>query len=149
MFTRAPSSCGSKGPCELTAMQGIIDDGHPHFHAVFSDLEKTYSGHLEEGSVVLCMAELVLVELTGVALERCKNQYDSPCCGRKRLNNLAANREPDCKVIRQKMSVDFPQGKRYSFFYYSSDSYTSPGCRTGYRPPSSGCLPEQLWHYYP
>ena len=65
-----------EGPCELTAMQGIIADGHPHFHAVFSDPEKTYSGHLEEGSVVLYMAELVLVELAGVALERRKNQYD-------------------------------------------------------------------------
>jgi len=64
------------GPCELTAMQGMIADGHPHLHAVFSDLEKTYSGHLEEGSVVLYLAEVALVELTGVALERRKNQYN-------------------------------------------------------------------------
>ncbi|MDR3564478.1 MAG: DNA-binding protein [Negativicutes bacterium] len=63
------------GPCELTAMQGMIADGHPHFHAVFSDLEKAYSGHLEEGTVVLYQAEVMLVELTGVALERRKNEY--------------------------------------------------------------------------
>jgi predicted DNA-binding protein with PD1-like motif len=59
-----------EGPIELSALQGMVVDGEPHFHMVFSDLEKTYSGHLEDGSVVYCLAEIVLAEIEGLALRR-------------------------------------------------------------------------------
>jgi predicted DNA-binding protein with PD1-like motif len=59
-----------EGPIELSAVQGMVVDGEPHFHMVFSDLEKTYSGHLEDGSVVYCLAEVVLAEIEGLALRR-------------------------------------------------------------------------------
>ena len=65
-----------EAPCELGATQGVIADGQPHFHAVFSDLEKTYSGHLEDGTEVLYLIEMVVAELIGVELERRKNQFD-------------------------------------------------------------------------
>ena len=59
-----------EGPIELSTVQGMVVDGEPHFHLVFSDLEKTYSGHLEDGSVVYCLAEVVLAEIEGLALRR-------------------------------------------------------------------------------
>lgn len=59
-----------EGPIELSAVQGMVVDGEPHFHLVFSDLDRTYSGHLEDGSVVYCLAEVVLVEIEGLALKR-------------------------------------------------------------------------------
>jgi len=57
-------------PIELSSVSGVIANGVPHFHMVFSDLDKTYSGHLEEGCVVLYLAEAVLAELKGVELIR-------------------------------------------------------------------------------
>ena len=57
-------------PIELSSASGVVVDGVPHFHMVFSDLNKTYSGHLEEGCVVLYLAEVVLAELKGVELTR-------------------------------------------------------------------------------
>jgi predicted DNA-binding protein with PD1-like motif len=57
-------------PMELSSVQGIIANGIPHFHMVFTDLEKTYSGHLEPGCRVLYLAELVIAEITGMNFER-------------------------------------------------------------------------------
>ena len=48
----------------------MVVDGEPHFHIVFSDLEGTYSGHLEDGSIVFCLVEVVLAEIEGLALTR-------------------------------------------------------------------------------
>lgn len=59
-----------EAPMELSAAQGIVANGEPHFHMVFSDLTTTYSGHLEEESIVLYLAELVLMEVRGLELER-------------------------------------------------------------------------------
>lgn len=51
----------------------MVVNGEPHFHMVFTDLEKTYSGHLEEGSTVLYLAELVLAEIKGLDIKRTEN----------------------------------------------------------------------------
>jgi predicted DNA-binding protein with PD1-like motif len=59
-----------EAPMELSSVQGIIADGVPHFHFVFSDLERTYTGHLENGCRVLYLAELVIAEITDMNLER-------------------------------------------------------------------------------
>lgn len=62
-------------PLELSSIQGIVADGVPHFHAVFSDLDKTYSGHLEDGCRVLYVFEAVILEVEGIELTRRPNQH--------------------------------------------------------------------------
>lgn len=57
-------------PMELASLQGIVVDGHPHFHMVVSDLEQAYTGHLEEGTTTLYLVEISLLELTNVDLKR-------------------------------------------------------------------------------
>jgi predicted DNA-binding protein with PD1-like motif len=59
-----------EGPIELSAVDGMVVDGEPHLHMVFSDLENTYSGHLEDGSVICYLAELVFAEIKGLHLRR-------------------------------------------------------------------------------
>ena len=62
-----------EAPMELSAVQGIVAGGEPHLHMVFTDLNQTYSGHLEDGCEVTYLAELVFAELRGLALKREKN----------------------------------------------------------------------------
>lgn len=62
-------------PMELASLQGLVVDGHPHFHMVISDLKNTYTGHLEEDTTVLYLVEITLVELSGINLERKKEEY--------------------------------------------------------------------------
>lgn len=63
------------GPIELSAVDGAVVDGEPHLHMVFSDLDKTYSGHLEDDCIVLYLAELIFVELEGLELRRVQKGY--------------------------------------------------------------------------
>jgi predicted DNA-binding protein with PD1-like motif len=64
-----------EGPIELSAVDGMVVDGEPHLHMVFSDLENTYSGHLEDGSVICYLVELVFAEIKGLHL--CRVARDS------------------------------------------------------------------------
>lgn len=57
-------------PMELGAMQGLVLAGEPHFHIIFSDLDRVYTGHLEDGCEVQYLAELSLLELKGLNLTR-------------------------------------------------------------------------------
>jgi uncharacterized protein len=59
-----------EGPMELSSVDGIVVDGEPHLHMVFSDLKETFSGHLEEKSEVCYLAELAFGEIKGLALKR-------------------------------------------------------------------------------
>ena|GEM_PF-188915 len=63
-------------PLELASLQGVVIDGEPHFHMVISDLEQAYTGHLEEDTTVLYLAEISLLEIKGVELERVKNELN-------------------------------------------------------------------------
>ena len=60
-------------PLELSSIDGIIADGQPHLHAVVSNHEKAYSGHLEEGSRVLYLCEIVILEFKDMELVRVPN----------------------------------------------------------------------------
>jgi len=57
-------------PLELASISGIVADGKPHLHAVVSDSEKAYSGHLEEGCRVLYLVEITILELKSANLTR-------------------------------------------------------------------------------
>ncbi|HEY5584813.1 MAG TPA: PPC domain-containing DNA-binding protein [Ruminiclostridium sp.] len=61
-------------PLELASLQGIVVDGHPHFHMVISDVESPYTGHLEPGTEVLYLVEITLLEVRGLNLHRVKDQ---------------------------------------------------------------------------
>jgi len=71
------------GPMELAAVDGIVADGEPHFHMVFQDLQRTYAAHLEDGSIVCYLAEIVLAELKGVQLTRIRDAYGVPLLHQK------------------------------------------------------------------
>jgi len=63
-----------ENPIELASLQGYVLDGHPHFHMVVSDLEQTYTGHLEEGTKVLYLSEISLLEIKDPGLIRVKDE---------------------------------------------------------------------------
>ena len=62
-------------PLELVSLTGIIADyGKPHLHAVVSDCERAYAGHLEEGCRTLYLAEIVILEVEGLDLTRIRDE---------------------------------------------------------------------------
>jgi predicted DNA-binding protein with PD1-like motif len=61
-------------PMELASLQGLILDGHPHIHMVVSDLEKAYTGHLEEGTEALYLVELSIAEIKDISVVRKKGK---------------------------------------------------------------------------
>ena len=54
------------GPFEVSSLQGMVIDGRPHFHITVSDGQRTFGAHLEHGSRVLYVAEIVLGEIAGL-----------------------------------------------------------------------------------
>jgi hypothetical protein len=63
-----------ENPIELASLQGYVLDGHPHFHMVVSDLGQTYTGHLEDGTTVLYLVEISLLEIKNPGLVRVKDE---------------------------------------------------------------------------
>lgn len=61
-------------PCEISSAQGLVLDGVPHIHFVFSDTKNTYTGHLEPGTEVLYLVEMTLAELTDCSIKRLKDE---------------------------------------------------------------------------
>lgn len=61
-------------PIELSAVQGIILDGEPHFHMVCSDPDRVYTGHLENGCEIQYLAEISIMEVKDLDLTR---KFDS------------------------------------------------------------------------
>ena len=55
---------------ELVSLHGLIVDGQPHIHMTVGDMERTWAGHLEDGCVVLYLAEVAIGRLDGVSLAR-------------------------------------------------------------------------------
>ncbi len=62
-------------PLELLSVQGIIADGKPHLHVSVSDTSHAVGGHLEEGSKVLYLVEMVIVSYEGTPLTRRPNEH--------------------------------------------------------------------------
>ena len=58
-------------PLELSSINGIIADGEPHLHTVvsFAD-EEVYSGHLENNSEVLYLAEVAILVFNDFKMTR-------------------------------------------------------------------------------
>lgn len=62
-------------PIEVSAVQGVILDGKPHFHLVLSDTNRAYTGHLEEGCEVQYLMEIAIMEINDLNLERRKDDF--------------------------------------------------------------------------
>ena len=45
------------------SMSGIIANGEPHIHISLSQDDKGFGGHLEEGCIILTLAEIVIVKI--------------------------------------------------------------------------------------
>ncbi|HEY8528828.1 MAG TPA: PPC domain-containing DNA-binding protein [Paenibacillaceae bacterium] len=63
------------GPIELGSLSGNVIDGDPHLHIVAQDAKGTYIGHLEEGTEVLFLAEIILAEIKDPGIHRVKDEH--------------------------------------------------------------------------
>ena len=50
-------------PSDIVNINGMVIDGRIHSHIVLSDKEKCYGGHLEQGTVVLTFAAVLMLEI--------------------------------------------------------------------------------------
>jgi len=58
---------------ELASVDGIVAGGVPHLHAVVSDTQSTWAGHVEPGCRILYLGELALLEIDAPGLRRIAN----------------------------------------------------------------------------
>jgi uncharacterized protein len=67
------------GAFELSSLQGLVLDGAPHLHMTITDHDRTYAAHLEPGSIVLYVAEILLAEIKGFEnVKRIIDEYGIP-----------------------------------------------------------------------
>ncbi len=52
-----------EGTIEVMALQGLIADGEAHLHITASQNDAAYGGHLEHGSIILTLGEVVILRL--------------------------------------------------------------------------------------
>jgi predicted DNA-binding protein with PD1-like motif len=64
-----------EAPMEIGMLQGLIIEGVPHLHLVFSDLDECVAGHLENGCVTQYLMEIVIIELIGADLARAADEF--------------------------------------------------------------------------
>ena len=58
-------------PLEIVAISGLIADHEPHLHmAAGCRDQRAYVGHVEDGCVVLYLAELMIMRTEGMCLKR-------------------------------------------------------------------------------
>ncbi len=62
-------------PIELGSIQGLIIEGVPHLHVSCSSPDGQYIGHLENGSEVLYLAEICIIEIPDLNLERKTDEF--------------------------------------------------------------------------
>jgi predicted DNA-binding protein with PD1-like motif len=62
------------GPVEVMNVSGAVAGGEPHLHATVADREgRAYGGHVEPGTAVLYLAEVVVGELSGNRMVRVRD----------------------------------------------------------------------------
>jgi predicted DNA-binding protein with PD1-like motif len=57
-------------PMEVASLTGSVIDGAAHLHIVAAAPDGIYGGHVEPGTEVMYLMEVILVEITGCNLER-------------------------------------------------------------------------------
>lgn len=61
LMTRHQEYLELKGSYEIASIQGIIAEGDPHLHITLSEGSHTVAGHLEDGCVVMTLAEVAIL----------------------------------------------------------------------------------------
>lgn len=60
-----------EGPLEIVSLQGIVANGEPHLHISIVNREfKSFSGHLEEGCLILSICEVAILKVEDPRLTR-------------------------------------------------------------------------------
>lgn len=62
-------------PFEIGGISGMVIDGVPHLHCTFSDHERAWAEHLEEGCCIQYIGEISMIELLDVDLSRIPNEF--------------------------------------------------------------------------
>jgi predicted DNA-binding protein with PD1-like motif len=57
-------------PMEVGSLTGSVIDGQAHFHIVAAGPNGVYDGHMEPGTEVMYLLEIIMIELCGCNLER-------------------------------------------------------------------------------
>jgi predicted DNA-binding protein with PD1-like motif len=57
-------------PMEVGSLTGSVIDGQAHFHIIAVGPEGVYGGHMEPGTEVMYLFEIVMIELADCDLER-------------------------------------------------------------------------------
>ena len=57
-------------PMEVGSLIGSVIDGQAHFHIVAIAPDGVYGGHVESGTEVMYLLEIIMIELSGCNLER-------------------------------------------------------------------------------
>jgi hypothetical protein len=70
LMTRHQEYLELRGSYEIASIQGIIADGEPHLHITVCEGHQTVAGHLEDGCVVMGVAEVAILRGEGVPLRR-------------------------------------------------------------------------------
>jgi uncharacterized protein len=70
LMTRHQEYLELKGSYEIASIQGIIADGEPHLHITVCEGRQTIAGHLEDGCVVMGVAEVAILRSEGAPLRR-------------------------------------------------------------------------------
>ncbi len=70
LMTRHQEYVELKGSYEIASVQGIIAEGQPHLHLTLCDANHTVAGHLEDGCLVLAIAELAILKGNGTPIRR-------------------------------------------------------------------------------
>jgi len=70
LMTRHQEYLELRGSYEIASIQGIIADGEPHLHLTVCEGSRTVAGHLEEGCVVMGVAEVAILRGQGAPIRR-------------------------------------------------------------------------------
>jgi predicted DNA-binding protein with PD1-like motif len=84
LMTRHQEYLELKGSYEIASIQGIIADGEPHLHLTVCEGSHTVAGHLEDGCVVLGVAEVAILRAEDTPVRRVVR-------GPEKIKQLTAN----------------------------------------------------------
>lgn len=70
LMTRHQEYLEIKGSYEIASIQGIIAEGEPHLHLTVCEGSHTVAGHLEDGCVILGVAEVAMLRVEGTPVRR-------------------------------------------------------------------------------
>jgi uncharacterized protein len=86
-FANKPDGSQGEGHFEIVSLMGTVSVNGSHLHiSISDDIGQTVGGHLLEGNVVYTTAEIVIVEIEGLAFTREKDEATG-------WNELVVNRK--------------------------------------------------------